>query len=262
MNSIPKIIHQIYNMSGKEEGIREDYRIYRDTWLANHPHWEYRYWDHVSSRKLVEEEYPWFLSSYDAYPHFIQRCDAIRYFILHRYGGLYVDMDMENLKQVDELFEDCELALFKAVKGYTNAALASAPGHPFWQAVFKEMPLRVQNQPHGLFGRPERSNSYYICWSTGPILISDIVEAGGFDRMEGTRVQPTYLFEPLSPRECDGKIIQSNDTSKSYAIHHMTMHWLSPKDKVLQAIYEPLTKIYWSWVRFRNRQSAAAATNK
>lgn len=247
MDSVPKIIHQIYNMSGKESGLREDYSAYRDTWLANHPHWEYRYWDHASARQLIAEDYPWFLSCYDAYPHFIQRCDAVRYFILHRYGGLYVDMDMENLKPVDELFEGCQLALFKSTKGYTNAALASVPGHPLWPAVFEEMPKRSAANPmRGLFG----TNSYHICHSTGPLLISDCVEAGGFDRLETTRLLPTYLFEPFCPQEIDGKIVQSNDTSRSYAIHHMSMHWLSPTAKLIQAIYGPLIKVYWAWKRF------------
>ena len=259
MNAIPKIIHQIYNMSGKDAEIRQDYCAYRDTWLKNHTHWEYRYWDHLSARKLIEEDYAWFLPVYDQYPHFIQRCDAVRYFILHRFGGLYVDMDIENLKPVDELFVNCDLALFKAVKGYANSAMASARGHPLWEAVFKELPLRVENKPQGVTGKPERSDSFHICYSTGPILLSDCVEAGGFDQFEATRVHPTYIFEPLSPMEVDGEIIQTNDTSRSYAIHHMSMHWLSPRAKILQALYSPIIKLYWAWKRFCRRKPIVSA---
>lgn len=257
MSSIPKIIHQIYNMSGKEVGIRKDYCAYRDTWLANHKHWEYRYWDYESTRKLIADEYPSFLPVYDSYPHFIQRCDAIRYFILHRFGGLYVDMDIENLKPVDELFEGCDLALFKAVQGYTNAAVASVPGHPLWEAIFKELPRRVNNEPRGLLGRPERKSSDHICYSTGPILVSDVVKAGAFDKLDTTRLHPTYIFEPLSPREENGRFIQSNDTSRSYAIHHMSMHWLSPRAKLAQALFAPIAKTYWAWKRLKDGQSDA-----
>lgn len=240
-------------MTGKEVSIRQDYCLYRDTWLENHSDWEYRYWDHLSARKLIEDHYAWFLPIYDQYPHFIQRCDAVRYFILHHFGGLYVDMDIENLKPVDELLEGCDLALFKAVKGYANSAMASAPNHPLWDIVFKELPLRIVNKPHAVTGKFERSDSYYICYSTGPILLSDCVEAGAFDVLETTRVHPTYIFEPLSPMEVDGEIIQTNDTSRSYAIHHMSMHWLSPKAKILQALYSPIIQSYWAWKRFRRR---------
>ena len=30
-----------------------------------------------------------FLATYDAYPSYIQRCDAARYFIIYTHGGLY-----------------------------------------------------------------------------------------------------------------------------------------------------------------------------
>lgn len=38
-------------------------------------------------------EYPWFLETFDTYRFPIQRADAIRYFILAHYGGVYIDLD-------------------------------------------------------------------------------------------------------------------------------------------------------------------------
>lgn len=37
--------------------------------------------------------YPWFLDTFDGYPFPIQRADAIRYFVLAHYGGVYLDLD-------------------------------------------------------------------------------------------------------------------------------------------------------------------------
>lgn len=37
--------------------------------------------------------YPWFLETFDSYPYPIQRADAIRYFVLHHFGGIYIDLD-------------------------------------------------------------------------------------------------------------------------------------------------------------------------
>ncbi len=37
--------------------------------------------------------YPWFLDTWDAYPFDIERADAIRYFALAHYGGVYLDLD-------------------------------------------------------------------------------------------------------------------------------------------------------------------------
>ena len=58
------------------------------------PDWELMHWTDETSRKLVADHYPWFLETYDAYPSYIQRCDAARYFISHRFGGVYADLDL------------------------------------------------------------------------------------------------------------------------------------------------------------------------
>jgi mannosyltransferase OCH1-like enzyme len=38
-------------------------------------------------------EYPWFLDTYDGYPYPVQRTDAIRYFLIRHFGGVYIDLD-------------------------------------------------------------------------------------------------------------------------------------------------------------------------
>ena len=50
-------------------------------------------WTDAKSRELIATEYPWFLSTFDNYSQPIQRADAIRYFVLSRYGGVYIDLD-------------------------------------------------------------------------------------------------------------------------------------------------------------------------
>lgn len=50
-------------------------------------------WTDAKSRELIATEYPWFLSTFDNYSQPIQRADAIRYFVLSHYGGVYIDLD-------------------------------------------------------------------------------------------------------------------------------------------------------------------------
>ncbi len=45
------------------------------------------------SRELIATEYPWFLNTFDNYSEPIQRADAIRYFVLAHFGGVYLDLD-------------------------------------------------------------------------------------------------------------------------------------------------------------------------
>lgn len=50
-------------------------------------------WTNEKSRDFIAAEYPWFLDTFENYPHGIQRADAIRYFVLAHYGGTYIDLD-------------------------------------------------------------------------------------------------------------------------------------------------------------------------
>jgi len=50
-------------------------------------------WTDAGSREFIEAEYPWFLDTFDNYGHNIQRADAIRYFVLVHFGGIYIDLD-------------------------------------------------------------------------------------------------------------------------------------------------------------------------
>ena len=43
--------------------------------------------------QLITHRYPWFLETWDNYPFNIERADAIRYFVLAHYGGVYIDLD-------------------------------------------------------------------------------------------------------------------------------------------------------------------------
>jgi inositol phosphorylceramide mannosyltransferase catalytic subunit len=50
-------------------------------------------WTDKSAREFIASEYPWFLETFDGYQFPIQRADAIRYFVLAYYGGIYIDLD-------------------------------------------------------------------------------------------------------------------------------------------------------------------------
>lgn len=50
-------------------------------------------WTDAKSRELIATEYPWFLNTFDNYSQPIQRADAIRYFVLNHFGGIYIDLD-------------------------------------------------------------------------------------------------------------------------------------------------------------------------
>lgn len=71
----------------------------RDRMLALHPDWEYKLWNESNISKLVNQDI------YDKLPkhRYCFKSDIIRYEIVYKYGGVYVDSDILFLKNIDNL---------------------------------------------------------------------------------------------------------------------------------------------------------------
>ena len=92
---IPKIIHQIFH-NWKDPGnetIPSDWDEVRATCKLHNPDFEHRLWTESASREFLEENYPWFLKTYDGYKFPVQRIDSLRYFLMLKIGGFYIDLD-------------------------------------------------------------------------------------------------------------------------------------------------------------------------
>jgi mannosyltransferase OCH1-like enzyme len=232
--NIPRVLHQIF--FGGPDAVPDSYRAYAATWRANHPEWTYEFWDAKRCRDLLVEHYPWFLPIYDAYRHRIQRVDAIRYFILYHHGGVYADMDIESLKPIDDLIENRVLLLGALRIGFTNAVMGSAPGHPLWPAVFDTLRQRRHRFARNAPLWSKLTMPMQIGYSTGPVMLSDCLQRTGYANGDDPKVNicASYVFEPLAPRadappSPDGKV----DLTGSYAIHHMSMHWLPKQHRFM-----------------------------
>ncbi len=127
----PKIIHHRWN----DENIPEKWVAVRERCMAMHPDYEFMLWTEAKERALLKERYPWFLKTYDHYRYTIQQADIGRYFFMHTYGGLYLDLDVECLKRVDYLLtHEIVLPLTWPV-GFSNDVLVAPAGHPFYDQV-------------------------------------------------------------------------------------------------------------------------------
>jgi mannosyltransferase OCH1-like enzyme len=141
-NKIPKIIHQTW----KTESLPDCY----DRWSKNikemHPGWEYKLWTDKDNRNFIKENYSWFLDIYDNYDKNIKRVDAVRYFLLYHYGGIYIDMDMTTIKKLDSLIYNTKNSIFgyqlpnkEADGSIANAFMISPPKH----SLFKYLILNL-----------------------------------------------------------------------------------------------------------------------
>lgn len=91
---IPRIIHQ----SWKTHELPEKFLEWATSWKHKNPDFAYKLWNDTENRNLIVEHYPWFLHTYDSLPQNIHRVDASRLFYMHKYGGIYSDLDLECLQ--------------------------------------------------------------------------------------------------------------------------------------------------------------------
>lgn len=212
--SIPKIIHQTW----KRAEVPQKWISYQQRVKEVYPDWEYILWTDKDNEDFVRDEYPDFYDTYINLPKNIMRADVIRYLIMYKMGGLYLDLDYEILKPFD--FSNSTLVLPKnRSKKFGddedqigNCIFASVPKHKFWKDVIDEL----QENP------PTTNSHLEVMDVTGPKFISRIFYAGQYENVE---VPERLLFHPPLPRTKRGyNMIRSNNTS--YGIHHCWGSWI------------------------------------
>ncbi len=159
---IPKIFHQ----SWKDIHVPDRYKDWETSCMDLHVDYDYLLWTDVDNRLLVAKEYPWLLYTYDRLRSGIQRADFVRYVYLHHFGGIYADLDVECLKNSDELIKNRIVVLgvlgddYDFIHNIPNAILASKKGHPFW--------LFLLNRISMLLHQNDGTEA-----TTGPIILRD-----------------------------------------------------------------------------------------
>lgn len=158
---IPKIIHQTYI----NESIPEHWQAPQQSCLDLHPDYEYKLWTDKKSREFIAAEYPWFLETFDGYEFPIQRADAIRYFVLAHFGGIYIDLDDGCNRSLDPLLAYPAWVRRTTPTGISNDAMGAIPRHPFFLRAIDSLPDYNRNWilPY-----------ITVMGSTGPLFLSII----------------------------------------------------------------------------------------
>ena len=164
---IPKVIHQIFYPFYFKE-MPEQWVKNIQVWKNMHPSFQHKLWGYDESLEFLKQNYPWFVETWENYPHNIQKCDAIRYFILYHYGGLYADLDLIPLRPIDNLMEYDMLIVESGIGGgYTNSFLGVKPGHEF----FKLATEGLQSTVNKFWFLGKHMN---VMFSTGPAFLTNI----------------------------------------------------------------------------------------
>lgn len=225
---IPRVIHQIWLGSP----VPDRFFDWMNSWASMNG-WDYKLWtDEDASDYHLYNQY-----LYDNAKDYGEKSDILRYEILFREGGLYVDVDFECLKpdlltQFNKSFDF--YVGFQPIEhkhiGYSfmigNAIIASVPGHPILSKVIKNM------TDHYL----ENQNKWAVV-TTGPVYFTQVIleYLQSNDRKYINIVLPPSFFFPLAYNEMTEDVFDKNwkrlIKPETAAIHYWTGSWRKKKRK-------------------------------
>jgi hypothetical protein len=192
---IPRVVHRIW--LGDVE-MPAQYVHYGETWREHHPDWELRLWGDAEIAELGEIE------ALARARHHSERSDILRYELLRRHGGVYVDTDVECLRPFDPLLADVRVFAAWEVPGrMCGAVMGAVPGHRAFERAVTEVGNTV-----GLGTYPD---------NTGPVFLTAILA----DDPDVTVFEPHVFY----PYLWDQPERRGERFPGSYAVHHWAQTW-------------------------------------
>lgn len=239
-----KIIHQIWfgiipNKQAAKKAL-EGLKKYKDSWIIKNPNWTNMCWDYKKCLTLIKTHYQEHLDLYKNYPYHIQRCDTVRCFILHRYGGFYADMDYYCNRSMDEALEKFKNDIYfvetpnKALGGVhiSNSLMYSKTNHPFWKRVFIE--LEINKSAPYYYGR-----HMTIMFTTGPGVLNRV-----FNKYKTEYKLDYFPHKLFHPYGLTSDVLSTvNDKPEAYAIHIGKGSWETKDSKFWILLYQNYTII-------------------
>jgi len=204
-SGIPKIIHQVWIndtfLGNPKKEVPDKWKKCQQEWENLHPDWLYILWTDDMVLSYLTNYHPDIINHYKNYEYLIQRADMVRYFILYDYGGIYCDLDMYPLKNI-ELMIKCNLNCF--VYSSNNDSITNlfmiSPKH---SQIMKKIQNRLKNPklPLYCFGKHLK-----VIYTTGPAMLNNLLLNEINDPFI---ILPRKLFNPYSI--VNGKLIVSKE---------------------------------------------------
>lgn len=125
MNEIVKIVHQTWRT---EQVPDDDYpRVWQESWKKWNPDWEYRLWTDEDNERLVRDHYRAYHDGYSRIKHGVVKSDIARALYMHRYGGIYADLDYICLRPMDDFMRVAYAILKGSDRAFCTLLVDSRP---------------------------------------------------------------------------------------------------------------------------------------
>jgi len=201
---IPRIVFQFWN---DVSTIPEYYPIFLQHHTNLLPEFQFLLWNDVDARQFLQDHYPWFLSVYDGYDKPIKRYDAIRYFFLYHYGGIYMDIDSVIMKRFDPILESLNSEDDNALFGYQRRDTTA------WDAVGNSFMMTSPRHPVFLriIGELTRFRSLPVLLATGPLFLTRLLHKSMDTNVHILEMPFLYPFEWYQDDEKQKLVHYRND---------------------------------------------------
>lgn len=223
---IPKIAHQIW-FQDKNKINKEPYQTCHKTCLTKLKlfNWKHIIWDDKSIRKLITTYYPQYLSLYNYFDIMVQKIDLAKYIIIYHYGGVYIDMDMDCVKDLTNLINPIDELIFSKVYALnilSSGVFLSKPKHPFWLELLSIIDkYKNKNKIFYLL------NSIYVLSTTGNFILHYTLHK----TKNKYRVLDRKYLEPCEDHShCD-------NIQDAYLIGRYGNHWTDSIDNIVIYIF-------------------------
>lgn len=229
-NMIPKVIHYIW-LGGNPLPKLADKCI--ESWKKFCPDWEIKRWDEENLNLDINT---YCRQAYDS-KKFAFASDVLRFDILSREGGVYVDIDVEFLKPIDELLDqECFLGLEDDRRFFV------APGLIMGSVAGGELVQKLlDNYSKDVFLNEDGSqNMETVCVKTTNLLLNDygMQKKNEVQDLGKVKVYATEYFNPTNI--ATQKVVITPNT---YTIHHYNSSWYTGKMKFKKGVKTFLNKI-------------------
>ena len=226
---IPKKIHQIW--LGKKK-LPAKYKIWINSWKRFNKEWEYKLWDEENIKELKVQDFD--IYSRDINPGY--RSDIIRYIILKKFGGVYIDTDFECLRKIPNNllhynFVSC--TIFGNKPSIANGMMMSSPNHILINNILNSINTeQYVNDIQEILknsGPDKLTNEYF--------LLAKFIE-------KDTLILPSNYFYPFTNFMLNKNINKYKEVEEvSIGIHHWEMSWI--KGSIFNRIKNKFKKYFF-----------------
>lgn len=218
---IPKIIHYCW-LSG--DPIPANLQKCMESWKKNLSDYEFILWD---LNRFDINQSLWVKQTFEA-KKYAFAADYIRLYAIYHYGGIYMDMDVEVIKNFDSMLMFSYILGFESKEGIEAGILGAERGNPFIADCLAYYANRmfISNGQYDIKPLPtimlDIAQKYYVCFERKSIEIENFQ----------TKYLYIFPYEYLTAKSFDtGKVIRTENT---YCIHHFAGSWLPSKIRFKQ----------------------------